>query len=357
MRSNFYKTGESLFSPRNQNNVIKLGAAILAGALTMSACTDPTSLEPIPVDVTTHVEEELTLQTSDKLLTLEGRLDDDFAPTVNDRRATKKGGPDRGRFNITLKFITPVTDRQLQVFDEAAGRWERIIIGDVPSITGTIPSAFVGLPPVAHNETIDDIIIEVAIAAIDGPGQILGQAGPTFIRDVDNLPVSGVMFFDVDDLALLDEYELFDDVIVHEMGHVLGVGTLWNVNRTLREFNPQGAPFFNGKLANLLWWFEGGRNLLPIEDQGGPGTALSHWKESILDNELMTGYINLGINPLSRITSASVRDLGYLAIPTGEKYDLPRNTPGVENYRINTGGVDIENGEILLAPIGVIVTK
>ena len=37
------------------------------------------------------------------------------------------------------------------------------------------------------------------------------------------------MFFDVADLYFLEELDLFEEVIVHEMGHVLGVGTLWNV--------------------------------------------------------------------------------------------------------------------------------
>ena len=38
-----------------------------------------------------------------------------------------------------------------------------------------------------------------------------------------------------------------------------------------------------------------------VEDTGGPGTALAHWKESVYGNELMTGYINLGDNSLSRL--------------------------------------------------------
>lgn len=357
MKSNFKTLGGNHSLPRKNNLLFKLIGVILGGSLVLSGCSEQTSMEPTQPSTAVQVESEMVLITSKTPITLEGILDDNSAPGVSDRRATTKGGPDKGRFNITLKFLTPVTNRQLAVFDEAAGRWERIIIGDVPSITGTIPSSFIGFPPVANNETIDDIIIEVAIAPIDGPGKILGQAGPVYLRNVDDLPVSGVMFFDKADLALLDKFELFDDVIVHEMGHVLGVGTLWDFERTLLKFNSKGAPYFNGKLANILWKVEGGRSALPIEDEGGRGTALAHWKESILDNELMTGFINLGINPLSRITSASVMDLGYIAIPTGEKYDLPRNTQGVPRYRTTAEGIDIEKGEILLKPIGVIVTK
>ena len=204
-----------------------------------ASCTEDTEVPVVIQDVDQKVEKLTLWEPSSGPVSIMAKYDDESAPMVNDRRATQAGGPDRGRFNITLKFVTPVTERQFQVFDNAAGRWEGIIIGDVPSITGTLPSAFIGLPPVADEETIDDLIIEVALIPIDGPGGILGSAGPVFVRTVDNLPVSGVMFFDTADLALLDFFNLFEEVIVHEMGHVLGVGTLWNVpgTRELRKFS------------------------------------------------------------------------------------------------------------------------
>ena len=64
-------------------------------------------------------------------------------------------------------------------------------------------------------------------------------------------------------------------------------------------------------MANVFWNAEGGEFELPIENIGGPGTAGGHWRESLLRNELMTGFLNLGENPLSRITAGSMRDLGY----------------------------------------------
>ncbi|GAB2489566.1 leishmanolysin-related zinc metalloendopeptidase [Algoriphagus taiwanensis] len=320
-----------------------------------ASCTEDTEAPVVIQDVDQKVEKLTLWKPSSGPVNILAKYDDDSAPMVNDRRATQAGGPDRGRFNITLKFVTPVTQRQFQVFDDAAGRWEGIIIGDVPSITTTLPSAFIGLPPVADGETIDDLIIEVALIPIDGPGGTLGAAGPVFVRNVDNLPVSGVMFFDTDDLALLDFFDLFEEVIVHEMGHVLGVGTLWNVPaiRELRKFNPEGFPYFDGKMANTFWNAEGGLNFLPIEGDFGPGTQFSHWDEATLGNELMTGFINLGVNPLSRITAGSVRDLGYTSASRGERYDLPRNTPGI-TARTQGEGIDIAKGEVLLAPIGFV---
>ncbi|GGW44387.1 leishmanolysin-related zinc metalloendopeptidase [Arenibacter certesii] len=312
-------------------------------------------------------QEPAASETQDVVLALkapptEPIIIDDLTTTV--LKTTEAPGVDRGRFNITLKYLLPPTERQVEVFEAAAARWERIIIKDVPSFTGSVPSAFQGFPDIEG--TIDDVVIEVALAPIDGPGGILGQAGPSFVRTSDFLPLSGVMFFDVDDLDFLEELDLFEEVIVHEMGHVLGLGTLWNVEpyyaRTLRK-GPNSNPYFTGKMANVFWNAEGGTGELPIENMGGPGTALGHWRESILKNELMTGYLNLGENPLSRITAGSMRDLGYGAAMVGEKYDLPRDTPGVDPNNLGddgtgeTHGINIANREVLLQPIGFVNTK
>lgn len=260
---------------------------------------------------------------------------------------------DRTRFNITLLFQAPVTDAQREVFEVAAARWERIVIGDVPSISGTLPSCFRGQAPVA-TAGVDDILIQVLLVPIDGPGRVLGSAGPCFVRNADNLPVSGLMRFDVADIARLEARGLFDEVIVHEMGHVLGIGTLWNFRRALRQGTGAGL-YFAGEGANVQWSAEGGEGFLPIENLGGPGTAGGHWREGILRNELMTGFLNLGENPLSRITAASLRDMGYRVGVVGERYALARGSLGV--FLSLAGmeeGLDIAEGEELIAPIGVV---
>lgn len=277
-------------------------------------------------------------------------------------RTTEAPGVDRGRFNITLSYLLPPTPRQVEVFEAAAARWERIVIKDEPSFTGTLPSAFEDFPPLVNEGTVDDVIIEVALAPIDGPGGILGQAGPVFVRTEDFLTLSGVMFFDVADLGRLEELDLFEEVIVHEMGHVLGVGTLWNVapfgfDRTLRGGSEE-EPYFLGKKANVFWNAEGGTLELPIEGDFGPGTRFGHWDEDALDNELMTGFLNLGENPLSRITAGSMKDLGYGSASVGESYDLPKGTAGVAAKGSSTGqGLHIAAMEKLLQPVGFVNMK
>ena len=350
----FFASGPSV-----KRNVTKLlGFGSLFGALFFASCSQENmeSTEPLVTDAK-------DLAISLKADPVQPIVIDDLGDTT--LKTTEAAGVDRGRFNITLRYVLPPTERQAEVFEQAAARWERIIIQDVPSFTGSLPSAFNGLPNIEG--TVDDVVIEVALAPIDGPRGILGQAGPRFVRTDDFLTLSGIMFFDVDDLDFLEEIDLFEEVIVHEMGHVLGVGTLWNTapfgfDRTLRA-GPVTNPYFTGAKANVFWNAEGGEFELPIENMGGPGTALGHWRESTLRNELMTGFLNLGENPLSRITAGSMKDLGYGAASVGESYDLPKGTPGVDISELgNEGtadnpGLNIAKMEVLLKPIGFVNIK
>ena len=181
---------------------------------------------------------------------------------------------------------------------------------------------------------MDDLLILADLQPIDGPGAVLGRAGPCLTRLSDQLPVLGVMLFDTDDLEDLEAFELLDDVVVHEMGHVMGIGTLWSEHGFLVDPAGQGGtdPHFTGAQAIAAFDAAGGTDYpdekVPVETEGGPGTEDSHWRESVFDNELMTGFINVGPNPLSAITVRSLADQGYTVNLAGpDPYTLP--LPGV----------------------------
>jgi hypothetical protein len=110
------------------------------------------------------------------------------------------------------------------------------------------------------------------------------------------------------------------------MAHVLGFGTVWSYKGLL-----QGAdtinPTFSGpnamrEFGTLLG--AGTPTAVPVENGGGPGTKNSHWRETVFGSELMTGFINQGVNPLSRLTAASMADLGYqVNLEAADLYTLP----------------------------------
>jgi hypothetical protein len=109
------------------------------------------------------------------------------------------------------------------------------------------------------------------------------------------------------------------DVVTHEMGHILGIGTLWDprwvTGRAL-------VPLWDDPVANLTYvggaamqasttlGFTAAGAPVPVENEGGDGTRGSHWREATFWTELMTGWIN-SRNPLSTVTVGALRDLGY----------------------------------------------
>ena len=63
---------------------------------------------------------------------------------------------------------------------------------------------------------------------------------------------------------------------------------------------------------------------VPVENTGGPGTAGCHWRETIFRHEMMSGFISTAANPLSRVTVASLGDLGYsVDLSAADTYRLP----------------------------------
>lgn len=237
-----------------------------------------------------------------------------------------------GSFNIDIRYLVPVSAARAQVFNDAAAQWQQLIYRDIPDEANfIIPAGQCGPNAPAFNETVDDVIILVTLDSIDGPGQILGSAGPCWIRDIGFLPLLGLMRFDTADVASLENRGQFDEVILHEMLHVLGFGTIWSPSLLNLRADGGGAdPHFTGAQALAAFDRTGGAGYtggakVPLENIGGAGTRDSHWRESVFGPELMTGFLNSNVaNPLSLVTVASMGDEAYTVNHAGaEPYALP----------------------------------
>jgi len=100
------------------------------------------------------------------------------------------------------------------------------------------------------------------------------------------------------------------------MLHVLGFGTLWG-DAGLVVGEGSSDPWFRGVHArDLMATRNGGAAYtgtpVPVEAGGGAGTRDVHWRESVFDHELMTGWVDANTNPLSATTIGSLQDLGYV---------------------------------------------
>lgn len=206
-------------------------------------------------------------------------------------------------FNIDIQFLGGLTPSQETVFDGAATRWAAIITGNLPPVQ------------LANGEIVENVRIDAQGISIDGTSGILGQAGPTQLRAGSLLPATGLMRFDTADLARLEAENALKDVIIHEMGHVLGFGTLWSpelLNLILGEGTED--PQFTGENAIREYQTltdDTSASGVPVANTGGAGTRDGHWREFTFDKELMTGFIDEGNNPLSRLSIAAFEDMGY----------------------------------------------
>ncbi|MHB1296985.1 MAG: leishmanolysin-related zinc metalloendopeptidase [Gemmatimonadaceae bacterium] len=232
-------------------------------------------------------------------------------------------------YHIDLRYRgTPPSASVQQAFTNAVIRIRGAISGDIPgnqvnalSIeTRCVPSG-----PVVLNEFIDDLLIFVSVDSIDGVGEVLGSAGPCYVNDDASTTVIGSMRFDAADMPELERKGLLETVILHEMLHVIGVGTLWG--DLLVDPQSAGVRFTGTQARDACASLAGGAapcaEAVPVENcldlaigqTCGAGTRDAHWKESIFRSELMTGYLGTGDQPLSSFTLLSLADIGYQVNP------------------------------------------
>lgn len=268
-----------------------------------------------------------------------------------DRDRARELAATESPFTIEVRFLGGLTPTQRAAFRTAADRWATVIVGDLPDV-------------VVDGELVDDVLILAQGREIDGVGKILGQAGPSRLRPSGIgagalLPAKGRMTFDSADLATMEQKGTLVDVITHEMGHVLGIGTIWP-DVGLLDGAGTSNPLFTGSRAAAEYGElrgAGGSRPVPVENTGGPGTADGHWRESVFRNELMTGFVSTPGNPLSRITVAGLADLGYqVDLEAADPYELPDLFAIAESGDLVSHTAPIDDG-IMLPILPLVLPK
>ena len=213
-----------------------------------------------------------------------------------------------------------VTAETIAAFRGAEAFWDNRILGYSSTIPGDIRNQLNGR-------------LTISVFEENFGGGVLAAAGVT--ADVTSVlggrnravATDSAMFFDPDTIAGFNQNDL-QDVIIHEMGHALGIGTLWEANNLIQPIPPRGGILqYRGINARREFAQEAGFNrpqvgFVPIELEGGPGSALSHWDDdnfffnsAARDNrvELMTAFFIPNTERfISETTFASLVDLGYV---------------------------------------------
>lgn len=213
---------------------------------------------------------------------------------------------------ITLQFNGDMSNARRRVFERSAEKWDTVVDTSFPATD-------------VEGDTLTGVKIDVTITDIDGPEGVLGQAGPTLLLPDSQLPAKGIMEFDSADLARLEAQGGFEDVILHEMAHVLGFGTLWS-RMGLISGSGTNDPRFRGAAAvrEFVLLDEKAGPLVPVANTGGAGTREGHWRELVFGDELLTGFLSGEQRPLSRMSIAAFQDMGYdVDFSQADDYVLP----------------------------------
>ncbi len=226
-------------------------------------------------------------------------------------------------FRIDFRFLTEPAPPVREAFQAAARRWESILIGKLSPVLLQVPAGRCGANAPALDEVVDDLLILVTLESIAGGGEgIAAASNPCFLRQDGLHPLAGQLRLEVSDLDALLQAGILEPLIVHEISHVLGVGSLWGHFEFLNLPSLPDAlgadTHFSGPRAIAAFGRVGGAGYaglpVPVENsEGGEGTQDRHWRKSVFGTELLTGFLHVGeANPLSEVTIESLADLGYV---------------------------------------------
>ena len=242
-------------------------------------------------------------------------------------------------FQIDFTFSNDSPQSLVTAAGLAANLWQSVITENLPSV---FDPTF-GL--------IDDIQINVQLGLLsgdsDGDGNTLAQGQPLLFRtDATGLPYLAQIGIDEADITNPE----LSTIMAHEIGHCLGFPDSIGWRNNVIPLGSVTPTHFIGTNAvreyDLLFGTAADAAGVPLEQDGGAGTAFAHWDDATFGNELMTGTLDFtSTNPLSVITVGAFEDMGYgVNYAAAQPYSPP--TTNVTNLGAgisNTLGSGISN--------------
>ena len=231
----------------------------------------------------------------------------------------------------------PLPLRMLTSMERVSTKWRR-------ALRGAPPGDFVRLRigdcrnAVPVSQFITGVRVLVTLDTL--PPRIAGQGGPCVVRP-GGLPLLGTISVNILNYGNLSDRKL-DDLLQHEVGHVLGIGTVWGRGALAGLIDGDSSaadPIFVGPAA-LTAFSRLGRSSRftgrPVPLQVG---VLGHWRSTAFGGELMASSLVNGAQPLSAVTVAALRDLGWtVEMEAYEEYMLPEAVlaPSISGRVIST---------------------
>ncbi len=278
-------------------------------------------------------------------------------------------------FNIELIFVDDFTDARKDLMQQAARRFEAIITQGLPDVDFSSNGFDFVADGGRVTREIGDIVDDLRIFVLKShDGEYAGRAGPSYVRQGNptGLPALGRVFIDTKHPANLVGYESIRqeenwgrDLMLHEIAHVLGFGTLWQAFGLVHETS--GHAYFSGELAVRAFNTAGGEpyvgNKVPVESRhlsGGCGAG-GHWNPYVFRGfDRLFGAEIMEENPaqehaLSAITIQSLADLGYVIdVNQADPYRLPATIGSISPLPASAKPIASREVDVGVASVGPI---
>ncbi|MFN9901621.1 MAG: hypothetical protein ACK55Z_23135, partial [bacterium] len=171
-------------------------------------------------------------------------------------------------------------------FDQSADRWNRYIKYN-NEVRQTIMKFFPAWNGLALNR----------YSKFNRNTSTIASCGPEYFVDLNTSGRLNSVTFNVNINMYWEKYYSYNDwinIITHELGHALGIGIFWSEAFTSYGSTPPFNFFLNGtkyngtqRAYNNICGLS--RNLVPLEQSGGTGTASAHWENDFRSSSFTGG--------------------------------------------------------------------
>ena len=217
-------------------------------------------------------------------------------------------------------------------FEAAARRWSYVIDGWPARVTDGQPLKLPG----GRLFTAIEIQVNFDYFRWDVENDVVARVPASTLQRLKpsqaqpwNFPFLAALNVDMNDLEMLmGDPARFLDTIVHEVGHVLGLGTVWEdpvPGRKLVVPTDDGYAYVGRHAVEAYAALRKGATAKPpssiaLDLAEQEGTRSFHWSETDLTHEIMSTSLDAptvatGSNAISAVSVGALQDLGYLVDP------------------------------------------